>query len=308
MQIAFHCKGRARTMRMPTRIVWNLDLYLIVDYRQVKVIDVDYNVQVGYWDEKNNVQEYKVYVIVIQMFDLNFVNNLWQAPRDNPWLAEPINQFIMPSKISIRDEQNITIFIGRNVKQKMAKKWKWSTRRHQNCCASSSRKDLSHCQYLFGTSCRRRLRSLGRGFGDGQGASPWVHQGRTLVETSPKVHGEGRYWWWLKSLPGSLSRRNFNHCRNLFKSSWWGEILVMAKVRPHKPIGEGHRPLGKPPHKPNWEEPQQLLRPPKHLSRGWILAIVETCRWALLVVEKEWRGAPSSYRVPSFLCALAWTY
>ncbi len=42
----------------------------------MKVIDVDYNVQVGYWDEKNNVQEYKVYVIVIQMFDLNFVNNL----------------------------------------------------------------------------------------------------------------------------------------------------------------------------------------------------------------------------------------
>ncbi len=26
------------------------------------------------------------------MFDLDFVNSLWQAPRDNLWLGEPINQ------------------------------------------------------------------------------------------------------------------------------------------------------------------------------------------------------------------------
>jgi hypothetical protein len=25
------------------------------------------------------------------MFDSNFVNNLWQAPKDNPCLAKPIN-------------------------------------------------------------------------------------------------------------------------------------------------------------------------------------------------------------------------
>jgi hypothetical protein len=30
------------------------------------------------------VEEYKVYVTMIWMFDLDFVNDLWQAPRDNP--------------------------------------------------------------------------------------------------------------------------------------------------------------------------------------------------------------------------------
>jgi hypothetical protein len=38
------------------------------------------------------VQEYKVYVTMIQMFDLDFVNILWQAFGDNPWQVEPTNQ------------------------------------------------------------------------------------------------------------------------------------------------------------------------------------------------------------------------
>jgi hypothetical protein len=42
----------------------------------MKMIDADCNVRVGYWESKNNVQKYEVYVIVIQMFNLNFVNNL----------------------------------------------------------------------------------------------------------------------------------------------------------------------------------------------------------------------------------------
>jgi len=42
----------------------------------MKVVDVDYNVKVGYWASTNNAQEYKVYVTVIRMFDLDFVNNL----------------------------------------------------------------------------------------------------------------------------------------------------------------------------------------------------------------------------------------
>ncbi len=37
------------------------------------------------------MQEYKVYVIVIQMFDSNFVNNLRQALRDNLWSTKPTN-------------------------------------------------------------------------------------------------------------------------------------------------------------------------------------------------------------------------
>ncbi len=57
----------------------------------MKVIDANYNVRVGYWASRNNVQKYKVYVIVIQMFDLDFVNNLQQFPRNNPWLAKLTN-------------------------------------------------------------------------------------------------------------------------------------------------------------------------------------------------------------------------
>jgi hypothetical protein len=33
----------------------NLDLYPIVDKRQIKMIDAKYNVRVGYWASRNNV-------------------------------------------------------------------------------------------------------------------------------------------------------------------------------------------------------------------------------------------------------------
>jgi len=42
----------------------------------MKVMDANYSVRVGYWALRNNVQEYKVYVTMIRMFDVNFVNNL----------------------------------------------------------------------------------------------------------------------------------------------------------------------------------------------------------------------------------------
>jgi hypothetical protein len=54
----------------------------------MKSIDAKYNVKMGYLALKNNVQEYKVYAIVIWMFNLDFVNNLQQALRDNPWPIE----------------------------------------------------------------------------------------------------------------------------------------------------------------------------------------------------------------------------
>jgi hypothetical protein len=57
----------------------------------MKAIDAYYNVRVRYWASRNNVQECKVYVTMIWMFNLDFVNNLQQAPKDNPWLAKPTN-------------------------------------------------------------------------------------------------------------------------------------------------------------------------------------------------------------------------
>jgi hypothetical protein len=63
-------------MRMSIRTPRDLHMYLIVDQRQMKSIDAKCNVKVGYLALKNNVQEYKVYAIMIHMFNLDFVNNL----------------------------------------------------------------------------------------------------------------------------------------------------------------------------------------------------------------------------------------
>jgi len=57
----------------------------------MQMIDVDYNVKVGYWASRNNVEEHKVYTIVIHIFNLNFMNNLQQAPSDNSWPMESTN-------------------------------------------------------------------------------------------------------------------------------------------------------------------------------------------------------------------------
>lgn len=42
----------------------------------MKAITIDNSVRVGYWALRSNVQEYNVYVTVIRMFDLDFVNDL----------------------------------------------------------------------------------------------------------------------------------------------------------------------------------------------------------------------------------------
>jgi hypothetical protein len=57
----------------------------------MKMINADYSVRVRYRASRNYMQEYKVYTIVIRMFDLVFVNNLQQAPGDNLGPVELIN-------------------------------------------------------------------------------------------------------------------------------------------------------------------------------------------------------------------------
>jgi hypothetical protein len=76
MQNAFHYKGRFGIVRMHVRTFRDLDFYPTMDHKQMKGIDVEYSAKVGYWTLRNNVQEYKVHVIVIQMFDSKFLNNL----------------------------------------------------------------------------------------------------------------------------------------------------------------------------------------------------------------------------------------
>jgi len=74
-------------MKMFVIIFQDLDLHPVVDHKQIKVINADYNVRMGYWASKNNMQKCKVYAIMIWMFDLNFVNILQQAFKDHSWLV-----------------------------------------------------------------------------------------------------------------------------------------------------------------------------------------------------------------------------
>ncbi len=58
----------------------------------MKSIDVEYQIQVGYWATRNHLQDYKIYVTVICMFDENFLNSLLQPPRNNPWPTHSTNR------------------------------------------------------------------------------------------------------------------------------------------------------------------------------------------------------------------------
>jgi hypothetical protein len=57
----------------------------------MKVIDANYSVKMGYWALRNNMQEYKVYATMIQIFNLDFLNNLRQVLGDNLWPIELTN-------------------------------------------------------------------------------------------------------------------------------------------------------------------------------------------------------------------------
>jgi hypothetical protein len=48
----------------------DLDLYLVMDHRQMKAIDVDYNVRMRYWASKNNMQKYIWIFYLVQLMDL----------------------------------------------------------------------------------------------------------------------------------------------------------------------------------------------------------------------------------------------
>jgi len=58
MHTTFHRKARFKILKIHTRVPRDLDLYLVVNQRQMKLIDAYYNVRVGYWASINNVQEY----------------------------------------------------------------------------------------------------------------------------------------------------------------------------------------------------------------------------------------------------------
>jgi len=57
----------------------------------MKMINIDYSVRMGYWALRNNMKDYKIYAIMIWMFDLIFVNNLQPTLGDNLWPTKSRN-------------------------------------------------------------------------------------------------------------------------------------------------------------------------------------------------------------------------
>jgi hypothetical protein len=43
--------------------------------KEMKFIDAKYQIQVGYWVARNHLKDYKIYAIMICMFDEDFFNN-----------------------------------------------------------------------------------------------------------------------------------------------------------------------------------------------------------------------------------------
>jgi len=72
----------------PMHTCWtlkDLDDYPLVDKRELKSINAKFQVEVGYWAFYNHLQDYNIYGTMIKMFYQEFLNSLWQPPRDNPW-------------------------------------------------------------------------------------------------------------------------------------------------------------------------------------------------------------------------------
>jgi hypothetical protein len=61
---------------MPCHTPKDLDLYPKVGNKEIKFINAEYKIKVGYWVGKNGLQDYKIYAIIICMFDEDFLNNL----------------------------------------------------------------------------------------------------------------------------------------------------------------------------------------------------------------------------------------
>jgi hypothetical protein len=49
----------------------DLNFYHVVEKKDMKSIDAIYQVEVGYWAQKNFLQDYKIYVMVIYMQGLS---------------------------------------------------------------------------------------------------------------------------------------------------------------------------------------------------------------------------------------------
>jgi hypothetical protein len=70
----------------------NLDLYLSINKRKLKNVNIEYQTKVGYWASFNHLQDYKIYGTVIKIFLPKFLNGLRQPLKNNPWPTHPMNK------------------------------------------------------------------------------------------------------------------------------------------------------------------------------------------------------------------------
>jgi hypothetical protein len=56
-----------KTANMASWTLQDLNLYHVVEKKKMKSIDAIYQVEVGYWAQKNFLQDYKIYEMVIYM-------------------------------------------------------------------------------------------------------------------------------------------------------------------------------------------------------------------------------------------------
>ncbi len=117
----FSCK---RQRNMPCWTPKDLDLYLKVGKKEMKFIDVEYQVQVGYWVGKNGLQDYKIYAIMICMFNKDFLTNIQHPLGDNPW---PVHMKNWSSRTwLLRQTDSLLGFVSQNkyvFKIAIGKKW-----------------------------------------------------------------------------------------------------------------------------------------------------------------------------------------
>jgi hypothetical protein len=86
------CSILKKTTYMACQTPCDLDLYLVLKKKEMKSIDVEYQVQVRYWIARNQLQDYRICATMICMFDEDFFNNLLKLLVDNQWPTHRTNQ------------------------------------------------------------------------------------------------------------------------------------------------------------------------------------------------------------------------
>jgi LysM repeat protein len=68
------------------------EFYPLVERKKLENIDVEFQVEVGYWASLNHLQDYKIYGTMIKQIFPKFLNNLQQPLGNHLWPTHSTNQ------------------------------------------------------------------------------------------------------------------------------------------------------------------------------------------------------------------------